>query len=103
MSAHIVKTTRDLAYRTPTEFEGRSEGYTGDAVVDEAGGAVQMGFRVARLEPGGRVDAHVHSFEESIYVLDGSLVVDTSEGSHELVGGDYGLLPVGTTHAFRNT
>jgi len=29
--------------------------------------------------------------------------LDTPEGSHELVKGDYGLLPVGTTHAFRNT
>ena len=33
----------------------------------------------------------------------GSLTVDTPEGSVELVTGDYGLLPVGSTHAFRNT
>jgi quercetin dioxygenase-like cupin family protein len=72
-------------------------------VVDEAGGAVQMGFRLARLEAGGRVGSHVHSFEESIYVVDGSLTLDTPEGSFELTGGDYGLLPVGFTHAFRNT
>ena len=102
MSAHIVRTRGDLRFATPSEFEGRSVGYTADAVVDEAGGAVQMGFRVARLEPGGHVDAHVHSFEESIFVLDGSVVVDTAEGSVELVAGDYGLLPVGATHTLRN-
>ena len=62
-----------------------------------------MGFRVARLEPGGSVDSHVHSWEESVYVTAGSLTVDTPEGSVELVAGDYGLLPVGSTHAFRNT
>jgi quercetin dioxygenase-like cupin family protein len=62
-----------------------------------------MGFRVARLEAGGRVDAHVHSFEESIYVIDGSLTIDTTEGSYALSTGDYGLIPVGVTHAFRNT
>ena len=62
-----------------------------------------MGFRVAGLEPGGSVDSHVHSWEESVYVTSGSLTVDTSEGSVELVTGDYGLLPVGSTHAFRNT
>ena len=101
--AHIVKTTADIVYQTPSEFEGRSKGYTGDTVVDERGGSVQMGFRVARVEPAGHVDAHVHSFEESIYVIEGSLVVDTTEGSFELVTGDYGLLPVGMTHAFRNT
>jgi quercetin dioxygenase-like cupin family protein len=99
---HIVKMHADLDMRTPPEFEGRSRGYAGDAVVDEGGGSVQMGFRIARLEPGGRVDAHVHSFEESIYVIDGSLTVDTTEGSFDLTAGDYGLLPVGVTHAFRN-
>jgi quercetin dioxygenase-like cupin family protein len=100
---HIVVHRDDLAYATPSEFDGRSLGYSGHSVVDEVGGAVQMGFRLARLEPGGSVDSHVHSFEESIYVIEGRLTVDTTEGSFELVTGDYGLIPVGTTHAFRNT
>ncbi len=100
--AHIVKKVGDLDHRTPVEFEGRSSGYAGDAVVDEAGGAVQMGFRVARLDAGGHVDTHVHSFEESLYVVAGRLTVDTTEGSWELVTGDYGLIPVGMPHALRN-
>jgi quercetin dioxygenase-like cupin family protein len=99
---HIVKTTADLVYRTPVEFEGRSKGYEADAVVDESGGSVQMGFRVARLDAGGHVDAHVHSFEESLFVAQGRLTVDTPEASVEMVAGDYGLLPVGVTHALRN-
>jgi len=103
MAAHVVRSRADLAFATPPEFEGRSEGYAGDAVVDEPAGGVQMGFRVARLEAGGRVAAHVHSFEESIYVVEGRLTLDTTEGSFELVPGDYGLLPVGVTHALRNT
>lgn len=101
--SHIVKGAADLAFRTPPGFEGRSAGYAVDAVVDEAGGAVQMGFRVARIQAGGHVGGHVHSFEESIYVVEGSLTVDMPEGSFELIAGDYGLLPVGVTHAFRNT
>ena len=100
---HIVVKQVDLAYRTPPEFDGRSIGYSGHSVVDEGSGSVQMGFRLARLEPGGSVDSHVHSFEESIYVIDGRLAVDTFEGSFELLPGDYGLIPVGTTHAFRST
>ena len=103
MSAHIVKRRGDLTFAVPPEFSGRSEGYTADTIVDEAAGGVQMGFRVARLAAGGRVAAHVHSFEESLYVVDGRLTVDTDEGSFELVSGDYGLLPVGVTHTFRNT
>ena len=100
---HIVKHAADLEHRTPVEFEGRSKGYTGDSVVDERGGSVQMGFRIARIEAAGHVDAHVHSFEESIYVIDGSLTLDTTEGSYDLSTGDYGLIPVGMTHTFRNT
>lgn len=100
---HIVRHATDLEHRTPVEFEGRSKGYAGAEVVDEAGGSVQMGFRIARLDAGGHVDTHVHSFEESIYVIEGSLTLDTLEGSFELSAGDYGLLPVGTTHALRNT
>jgi quercetin dioxygenase-like cupin family protein len=103
MANHIVKKAGDLELVTPTEFDGRSRGYTRDPVVAEAGGAVQMGFEVARLEPGGTVDTHIHSFEESLFVVEGSLSVDTPEGSHQLIAGDYGLVPVGMPHAMRNT
>jgi quercetin dioxygenase-like cupin family protein len=102
MSSHIVKKAAELSMTVPAEFAGRSTGYTGDNVVDEPGGSTQMGLRVARLEAGGKADAHVHSFEETVYVLDGALTIDTPEGSHELIKGDYALLPVGTTHGFRN-
>lgn len=102
MSEHIVKKAGELAFEVPIEFAERSSGYTRDPVVDEEGGAVQMGFALSRLEPGGRVDAHVHSFEESVYVVDGEMTLDTPEGSYRLGPGDYGLVPVGMTHAFRN-
>jgi quercetin dioxygenase-like cupin family protein len=103
MANHIVRAKRDMSLVTPAEFEDRSAGYSGDSVVDEPGGSTQMGFRMANLEPGGHVDTHVHSFEESIYVVEGELTVDTPEGSYMLAGGDYGLFPVGMTHGMRNT
>ncbi len=103
MANHIVKKVGELDYVVPPEFEERSTGYARDGVVAEAGGAVQMGFHVARLEPGGNVATHVHSFEESLYVVEGELTLDTPEGSHRLFAGDYALLPVGMTHALRNT
>ncbi len=102
MSNHIVKKVADLAYRVPAEFAGRSKGYVTAPVVDEPGGSTQMGFRVGRLDPGGEAATHVHSFEESLYVLEGALVLDTPEGSSELIAGDYALVPVGMTHALRN-
>jgi quercetin dioxygenase-like cupin family protein len=103
MSHHIVKLAADLVYAPPAEFDGRSSGYEVDSVVDEPSGGVQMGFRLATLEPDGRVDTHVHSFEESLFVIGGSLTVDNTEGSHALIAGDYTLLPVGMSHALRNT
>jgi mannose-6-phosphate isomerase-like protein (cupin superfamily) len=74
----------------------------GDLIVDEAGGAVQMGFQVSRLGPGGSASHHVHSFEETFYVIDGELVADLPEGSFRMGTGDYGLVPVGVTHSLRN-
>lgn len=103
MANHIVKKVGEITFDVPSEFKGRSSGYSRDTVVDEAGGAVQMGFAVARLEPGGQVDAHVHSYEESLYIVEGALTVDTPEGGYQLVTGDYGLIPLGMTHAYRNT
>ncbi len=103
MANHIVRRAADLAYVVPSDFAGRSGGYTTATVVDEPGGATQMGFRLGRLEAGGHAVTHVHSWEESLYVVDGRLTLDTTEGSYELSPGDYALLPVGMTHALRNT
>jgi quercetin dioxygenase-like cupin family protein len=57
---------------------------------------------VCTLDAGGSLPAHVHSFEESGYVLDGVGVLDTAEGSFRLGPGDYALLPVGVAHGWRN-
>jgi quercetin dioxygenase-like cupin family protein len=100
--AHVVKAADGFARRTPPGFEGRCIGYLGEDVVDEPAGGVQMGFRIASIAPGGQVDAHVHAFEESIFVMAGLVVVDTPDGSVEMAAGDYGLFPLGVTHALRN-
>ncbi|HEX2420590.1 MAG TPA: cupin domain-containing protein, partial [Acidimicrobiia bacterium] len=85
-----------MEFETPEEFAGQGSGYRAAAIVDEAAGGVQMGFRLGRLDPGGVVASHLHSFEESIYVVEGALVADTAEGTVELSVGDYGLFPVAT-------
>ena len=85
----------------PGPFAGHSAGFRRWAVVGEAA-AAHTGFGICDLEPGGRVDAHVHSFEESVFVLEGRLVLDTAEGSVALGPGDYGFVPVGMAHAARN-
>jgi quercetin dioxygenase-like cupin family protein len=99
---YLVATAGDTGPVVPGPFAGRSQGFTRWAVVGEAVGAAHTGFGLCTLEPGGRLDAHVHSFEQSVFVLEGRLVLDTAEGSVELGPGDYGLVPVGVGHAARN-
>ncbi len=65
-------------------------------------GAVHTGFGVSRLAAGGHIDAHVHSFEESFYVMDGSVILETAEASVALAPGDYGMIPIGMPHVWRN-
>jgi quercetin dioxygenase-like cupin family protein len=77
-------------------------GFRRSSLVDEAAGAVHTGFGICELAPGGSVAAHVHSFEESFYVLEGEAVVASAEGAFLVRAGDYGLLPVGVPHAWSN-
>jgi quercetin dioxygenase-like cupin family protein len=103
MSArHIVRRAAAAEYVVPGGWAADALGFRRWTVVDEPSGAVHTGFGVGALEPGGTVPAHVHSFEESVYVLDGQGVLDTSEGSFRLGPGDYALLPTGVPHAWRN-
>lgn len=99
---YLVARAGDAGPVVPGPFAGHSQGFTRWAVVGEAAGAAHTGFGRCTLEPGGRLDAHVHSFEQSVFVLEGRLVLDTAEGSVELGPGDYGLVPVGVAHAARN-
>jgi quercetin dioxygenase-like cupin family protein len=71
--------------------------------VDESvPGAVHTGFAIVELDPGGSIPWHVHSYEGSLYVLEGEVVVELGEGAYLLRPGDYGLVPVGAPHALRN-
>jgi quercetin dioxygenase-like cupin family protein len=63
---------------------------------------VHTGFGLGRLEPGGRLPWHVHSYEESLYLVEGGCVIQTPDGATRLGAGAYGLIPVGVPHALRN-
>jgi quercetin dioxygenase-like cupin family protein len=85
-------------------FAASADGYARWSIVDETvPGAVHTGFGICTLAPGGSVQAHVQSYEESVFVLAGSVVLDTPDGSYALGEGDYGLVAAGVPHAWRNT
>jgi quercetin dioxygenase-like cupin family protein len=70
--------------------------------VDESAGAVHTGFGIAQFDAGGRLDWHIHSYEESLYVIEGAITLFTSEAAVLLRPGDYGVIPVGQAHALAN-
>jgi quercetin dioxygenase-like cupin family protein len=101
-SRHLVRRGVEAVAAVPDGWATHSRGFRRWSVVDEQAGAVHTGFGACELDPGGSVAAHVHSFEETFYLLDGEAAVETSEGATLLRAGDYGLLPVGVPHAWRN-
>jgi quercetin dioxygenase-like cupin family protein len=101
-SRHLVRRAADALPTAPAGWASAARHYREWAVVGEAAGAVHTGFSVCTVDPGGSVPAHVHSFEESVYILSGTGVLDTPDGSALLSPGDYALLPVGVPHGWRN-
>jgi quercetin dioxygenase-like cupin family protein len=99
---HLVARAKEAVYSSPGSLAPDSDGIARWSAVNEAVGAVHTGFGVCTLEPGGHCAAHVHSFEESCYVLEGEVVLETPDAAVTLRMGDYGVLPVGVEHAWRN-
>lgn len=81
-------------------FDGHSQGYTAATLVDRGTGSVHTGLTINELAGGGRIDPHVHSFEEGFYVLSGEAVVTIGSASYRLGPGDFAAVKIGTPHAW---
>jgi quercetin dioxygenase-like cupin family protein len=101
-SRHVVRRGEEATFTVPEEFAQASDRFRRWSIVDEDVASVHTGFGLCELDPGGSLARHVHSFEESFHVLDGELEIDTLEGPFLLRSGDYGMLPAGVPHAWRN-
>src|SRR4030095_761734 len=82
-------------------YEGHSEAYVHESLVAREEGSVHTGLSVNELAPGGRIDPHVHSYEESFYLLNGEALVTIHGAGYHLGPGDYAVVKVGTSHAWR--
>jgi quercetin dioxygenase-like cupin family protein len=80
----------------------RSSGLTTCRLVDGPLGSTHMALILASLADG-HVDEHLHSFETSVYVLEGELVLYLEGRGVKLAPGACGAIPVGTPHAFRSS
>lgn len=105
--------TRHLGYRrlpveeapepsTPAAFVAHSAGFTRTQLLGGRHGAIHTSTGLCDIAPGGRIDPHVHSYEESFYVLAGNPVLDVEGQTVELGPDRCGVLPVGTPHSWRN-
>jgi quercetin dioxygenase-like cupin family protein len=105
-SRHLVLRAAEARFLGPPEWAPSAIGARRwSAIDDQVGaqvGAVHTGFGICELEPGGSLPGHVHSFEQSFFILDSEVVLTTPEGSFLLGPDDYGLIPVGVPHAWRN-
>ncbi len=101
-SRHIVRTADQEDFKLPKAFEKLSSGFRRWCIVDGPNGSVHQEFSICELNPGGTVGAHVHTFEEQIYVLEGQLICETGDGTYALEPCDYGVIHVSSAHAFRN-
>ena len=100
---HLVRTADQANFEVPDAFAALSKGFRRWSIVNRSSGSVHQEFNICQLDPGGSIDPHIHSFEESVYVLEGQLICETGDGMFALETGDYGVIHVAAPHAFRNT
>ena len=100
---HLVRPADAVELVAPTTgWAGGATGYRRCMAVGEDDHAVHTGFVISELDPGGSIPWHVHSFEESCFVVTGTAVIDTAEGSYRISEGGYGVVPIAMPHRWRN-
>ena len=99
---YYVSKIDETSAQTPTLYEKQSSGFRRAAYVDRTMGSVHMGTGICYLDAQGLIQPHLHSFEESFYILEGSVVAQIGEQAYLLGPGHFGLISTGVGHAFRN-
>jgi mannose-6-phosphate isomerase-like protein (cupin superfamily) len=100
---HLVRQAGELELVAPTAgWATEAMGYRRSMAVGEDDHAVHTGFMISELDAGGEIPWHVHSFEESFYIVAGTAVIDSAEGSFRVPEGGYGVVPIALPHRWRN-
>lgn len=99
---HHVSTISEANAQTPGLYARHTTGFRRATYVDRAAGSVHMGVGICFLAPSGLIRTHLHSFEESFYILEGAVEAQIGGQTETLRPGNFGLIPTGVPHAFRN-
>jgi quercetin dioxygenase-like cupin family protein len=95
---HVVGSLEDSFAAPAAVYDGRAEGLRSAAIVAAGEGSQHMVMTVHELAAGGRIEPHLHAFEEAVYVLDGSVAAN----GRELGADEYALFVPGGAHGFEN-
>src|SRR5262245_46284737 len=99
---HFVSKIDPATAQTPQLYEGKSSGFRRATYVERAMGSVHMGTGICYLDSQGGIEPHLHSFEESFYILDGKVSVQIGEQTHQLGAGNFALISTGVVHSWHN-
>lgn len=99
---HVFREIEESLFRPPAGYEGRAEGFRRADLIHRAQGSLHMGFSIAELQPGGRVDPCVHAYEKGMFVTEGEVELYRDGELYRLGRHDYALVPTGSAHAVRN-
>jgi quercetin dioxygenase-like cupin family protein len=99
-SGYHVHRAREVELAPPAGLEAHVRGLRRATLVGRQFGSVHTGFALVELEPGGAVNEHLHSTEQSFYVLRGQPWLTVAGHTYRLGPNDCGLLPVGVPHAW---
>ncbi|MEP7284720.1 MAG: cupin domain-containing protein [Chloroflexota bacterium] len=100
---HSVSKIDDATAQTPEVYQSHSTGFRRVAYVDHNVGSVHMGTGICYLEESGVIEPHIHSFEETFYILEGNVIALIGDEAYTLKPGDFGLISTGVKHGWRFT
>ena len=96
---HVILRKNEI-HLTPA-LPDRSVGLRRCVLLGGHNGTTHTGLMLVELADG-HVDAHLHSFETTFYVLEGEPVLFLEDHAVRLRPGACGAIPVGVTHAWRS-
>jgi quercetin dioxygenase-like cupin family protein len=97
---HVQKADA-IELAAPPGLDGRAKGLRRATLVGAQVGSVHTGFALCAMDPGGWVGMHLHSTEQSFYVLRGHPQVTLDGRTYRLSPHECGFIPVGVPHAWR--
>jgi quercetin dioxygenase-like cupin family protein len=97
---HVQKADA-IGLAPPPGLGDRAPGLNRATLIGRDLGSVHTGFALVSLDPGGWVGTHLHSTEQSFYILRGRPRLTLDGRTYRLGRDDCGFIPVGVPHSWR--